>query len=158
MYRRLLLGVSFLALAMPARAGGAWAADAVWALVTPQEVAQDMAAPHTPVAHTRGFPAPGAPQIVVDQPAAAETLHPPLNIRVRFVPSAGTAINTTTFRATYGFLGIDITDRLLQHAQLNAQQLKADNVAIPVGDHRVTLTIADSQGRENSRTFQFTVA
>jgi hypothetical protein len=156
MYRRLLLGGSFLALAVPART--AWAADGVWALVTPQEVAKDLAAPHAPVAHTRGLPTPGAPQIVVDQPTAAETLHPPLNIRVRFVASAGTAINTTTFRATYGFLGIDITDRLLQHAQLNAQQLKADNVAIPAGDHRVTLTIADSQGRENSRTFQFTVA
>jgi hypothetical protein len=61
-------------------------------------------------------------------------------------------------RAHEGISGADITDRLLQHAQLNAQQLKADNVAIPVGDHRVTLTIADSQGRENSRTFQFTVA
>jgi len=84
-------------------------------------------------------------------------LHPPLNIRVRFVPSEGSAINTTTFRATYGFLGIDITDRLLQHAKLDAQQLKADNVSIPAGDHKVTLTIADNQGRENSRTFEFTV-
>jgi hypothetical protein len=90
MYRRLLLGGSFLALAAPARA------DAAWALVTPAEVARDLTAPHPPEVHTRGLPIPGAPEIVVDQPAAAATLHPPLNIRVRFVPSGGAAINTTS--------------------------------------------------------------
>jgi hypothetical protein len=152
MHRRLLLGGTFLSLAGAARA------EAAWTLVTPDEVMRDRSAPHTPTMHTRGLPQPGAPEIVVDQPAAAATLHPPLNIRVRFVPAAGTAINTSSFRATYGFLGIDITSRLLQHAQLDNQQLRADNVAIPAGDHKVTLTIADLQGRESSRTFQFTVA
>jgi hypothetical protein len=103
------------------------------------------------------MPAPGAPKIVVVQPVAAGTLHPPLTFRVRFVPEAGAAIDTHTFRATYGFMGIDITSRLLQHARLSSQELDADNVAVPAGNHQVTLTIADSRGREVSQTFQFTV-
>jgi hypothetical protein len=152
MYRRLLLGGSFLALAVPARAAGDWD------LVTPAEVMRDLAAPHTPETHTRGLPQPGAPQIVVDQPAASQTLHPPLTFRVRFVAAPGAAIDAQSFRATYGFLGIDITGRLLQHAKLTGQELDAENVAVPAGDHKVTLKIADSQGRESTRTFQFTVS
>ena len=140
-----------LTLAVPAHA------EAEWDLVTPAEVLKDLSSPHPPESHNRGWPPAGAPQIVVDQPNGTQTLHPPLTFRVRFVPSPGATIDTKSFHAAYGFLGIDITGRLLQHARLSAQELAADNVAIPAGDHKVTLTIADSQGRENSRTFQFTV-
>ncbi|MSP02120.1 MAG: hypothetical protein EXR07_13875 [Acetobacteraceae bacterium] len=74
------------------------------------------------------------------------------------MPAPGAAIDAQTFRATYGFMGTDITARLLQHARITSQELAADNVAIPPGTHKVTLKIADSQGRENSQSFEFTVA
>jgi hypothetical protein len=77
---------------------------------------------------------------------------------VRFVPEAGAAIDPRSFRATYGFLGIDITARLLQHARFGGPELIADNVDVPMGSHTVTIAIADTPGHEARRTFQFSVA
>ena len=151
MHRRLVLGGSLFALAIPARA------VEIWTLVTPEEVTRDLAAPRIQEPHNRALPPQGAPVIVVQQPNVAATLHPPLSFRVLFQPEAGTAINPNSFRATYGWLGIDITSRLLEHAKVDGHGLQADNVAIPAGTHRVTLSIADLLGRENSRTFEFTV-
>jgi hypothetical protein len=100
--------------------------------------------------------APG-PRILVEQPAVEGPLHAPLTFRVRFVPETGAAIDPRSFRATYGSLGLDITSRLLQHARFTGEQLIADNVDVPSGNHVVTIAIRDSLGRESSRTFQFTV-
>jgi hypothetical protein len=81
----------------------------------------------------------------------------PVDIRVHFVPRPNTSIDVATFKATYGWLGIDITSRLLSHASLSASGLSADNANLPPGDHRVTLSIADSLGQVGSRTFAFSV-
>ena len=155
MHRRLRLGGSFLTLAAPARAAGRF-------LVTPEELRRDQAGMQqtfaNPVTGTTG-PEPGTdgPQIIVDLPNASQTLHAPLSFRVRFVPLSGAAIEVHSFKACYGFLSLDITDRLLERARLTAQGLSADEVNIPAGNHKVTLTVADSMGREGSRTFRFTV-
>ncbi len=159
MRRRMLLGGPFLLLAAPT------SATELWALVLPDEARRENEV--GPLLATRGLSrprdpdtpaAPGAPEILVDQPDAASTLHPPLSFRVRFLPAAGATINTRSFRASYGSFGIDITARILQHARLSERVLSADNMDIPAGSHKVTLTIADSNGREASRTFRFTVA
>jgi len=63
-----------------------------------------------------------------------------------------------SFQALYGFFNIDITSRLLEHAKVTADGLVAENVNIPAGEHRVTLEIADNEGRVGTRTFKFTVA
>jgi hypothetical protein len=60
-------------------------------------------------------------------------------------------------RATYGWLGIDITRRLLAHATRTANTLSAENVNIPLGRHRVTISVADTAGRVGSRTFQISI-
>ena len=44
------------------------------------------------------------------------------------------AIDIQSFRATYGWLGIDITGRLLEHATKLPDSLVAENVDLPVGD------------------------
>ena len=51
----------------------------------------------------------------------------------------------------YGWLGIDITARLLEHATETAYGLSAKNVDLPFGDHTITVSIADSNGRTGSR-------
>ena len=63
-----------------------------------------------------------------------------------------------TFRATNGWLGNNITDRLLQHAVKKPDGLLAENVALPLGDHNVTVSIADTLGKMASRTFRLSVA
>ena len=62
-----------------------------------------------------------------------------------------------SFKASYGSLGLDITNRLLQHAKLSGSVLSMDNVDIPSGVHSVTLSIADNSGRKGTKTFKFTV-
>lgn len=64
----------------------------------------------------------------------------------------------STFSATYGWLGLDITQRLLEHGVATPNGLSAANVELPAGDHRVTLSIADTAGKTASRTFRFSVA
>jgi hypothetical protein len=63
-----------------------------------------------------------------------------------------------SFRVTYGWLGINITSRLLEHAVTTPNGLSAENVALPAGDHRVTFSIVDTTGKTALRTFQFSVA
>jgi hypothetical protein len=63
-----------------------------------------------------------------------------------------------TFNATYGLLGINITRRLLDHAVTTPNGLAAENIELPTGRHRVTLSIADTSGKTASRTFNFSVS
>ena len=151
MHRRMMLGCSLLALAKPVRA------EAPWSLVTYEEAQLEREAPRPP--KTRGLPRSesGGPNITVELPDTGRALRPPLTFRVRFTPVADTPIDPNSFRASYGALGLDITDRLLRHARFSGQVLAAENVTISAGTHTVTLSIADTAGRKASRTFQFEV-
>lgn len=93
----------------------------------------------------------------MDQPDDKKPLQAPLTIRLRFRPQGTASIDLTSFRATYGWLGIDITSRILQHAQVSTSGLFASNAEIPAGHHKVTLQIADNMRRIGVRTFEFTV-
>ena len=143
----------FGALCLALTAGPA-AAQAVWHLLTPEEEARDDAAPH--VAAPRDLP--GPPTIVLVRPDIARPIRNPATIEVRFTPTPGGAIDMRTFNATYGWLGVNITRRLLDHATMTANSLTALNVDLPSGEHRVTLSIADTTGRSASRTFNLSVS
>jgi hypothetical protein len=125
-----------------------------WTLVTPAENARDRAAPHVPAPPNT----PPPPRIDLLRPDISKRLLNPVTIEVRFSAGAGRAINMQSFRAAYGWLGINITNRLLEHAVRGSNSLSAANVNLPTGDHRITLSIADNTGKAASRTFQFSVA
>jgi hypothetical protein len=127
-----------------------------WTLLTPDDVARSLAAPHNPRL-TRALQI-GAPAIEIVEPDEIKPIASPITIRLSFTAFGGAAIDVTRFRATYGWLELDITERLLRHAQLTAAGLTADHAEIPPGHHSVTLTIADTMHRSTSRTFEFTVA
>jgi len=63
-----------------------------------------------------------------------------------------------TFNATYGWLGIDVTRRLLEHSVTTRIGLVAHDVALPLGNHRVTLSIVDTSGWSTSQTFNLSVS
>jgi hypothetical protein len=148
----MLLGSSLATLVVPG------CTPAPWPLLTREEARHaNTAAAQIPQIAPATRAAPGGPQIVVEQPAVGAPLRPPVTFRVRFVPESGSSIDPHTFRATYGSLGLDITARLLQHAQFTGEKLIVDNVDIPAGSHMVTIEIGDTRGHESSRTFQFTV-
>lgn len=81
-----------------------------------------------------------------------------MTIEVRFTPGPGSSVDMNSFNATYGRLGINITQRLLDHAVVTPDGLSAANVELPSGNHRVTLSIADTSGKTASKTFRFSVA
>jgi hypothetical protein len=129
-----------------------------WALVSDAEFARDRAAaPPHPVL-TRSLPVLGAPKIEVVRPNVEARVPRPFSFRIRFEPQDGTAIDLASFRAGYGWLDIDITARLLEHARLSADGLAADDIDAPSGEHRVTISIADSRHRVGSRVFRFQIA
>jgi hypothetical protein len=124
-----------------------------WDLVTPQENARDRAAPHVP-----GPPdLPPPPEIVLLRPDISQPIRSPVSIKAQFRAGPHTTINMGSFKATYGWLGIDITGRLLAHATKTPNTLSAENVEIPLGSHKITISIADMSGKTASRTFQFSV-
>jgi hypothetical protein len=134
----------------------AYAADGEWPLITPEEEARDNAAPHVSQPTRRA--APGAPVIDVRQPNISRPIHNPTTFDVRFKAAPGATIEMSTFRAKYGWLGIDITGRLLEHATQTASSLSAKNVDLPFGDHTITVSIADNVGRTGSRVLRLSVA
>lgn len=125
-----------------------------WELVTPEEETRDHAAPHVP--GPRDLPPP--PVIDLLRPDLSKPIRNPVTIELRFSTAPGRTIDMRTFRATYGWLGINITNRLLQHAVTKPNGLLAKNVDLPRGDHRVRVSIADTSGKMASRTFRFSVS
>ena len=104
----------------------------------------------------RDLPAP--PSIELVRPDISRPIQNPVTIEVHFIPGPGRAINMSSFNATYGRLGINITRRLLEHADKTANGLVAHDIELPSGNHRVTLSIADTTGKTASRTFNLSVA
>jgi hypothetical protein len=148
MNRRVFLAVPALAL-MPHPA----LAQTAWKLVTPEEEERDRAAPKVP-----GPPdLPPPPTIDLLRPDLSGPIQNPVTIKVQFSAGPGREIDMRSFNATYGWLGINITGRLLEHAATTPNGLSAENVDLPLGQHRVTLSIADTSGKRASRTFQFSV-
>jgi hypothetical protein len=125
-----------------------------WKLVTPEEQARDDSAPHSPA--PPDLPAP--PRIEVVRPDLSRAIQNPATIEVQFTAGPGRTIDMNSFNATYGWLGLNITRRLLDHAVRRPNGLIAQNVELPPGDHRVTLSIADTTGKTASRTFRLSVS
>jgi hypothetical protein len=138
------LGLALSTFPMKARA---------WPLITPGEEARDNAAPEG----LAPADLPPPPAIDLVRPDISGPVRNPVTIEVRFKAGANHPIDVRTFNATYGRLGINITGRLLEHAATTPDGLSAENVELPRGSHRVTLSIADTSGKTASQTFRFTV-
>lgn len=61
------------------------------------------------------------------------------------------------FRATYGWLGIDVTFPLLAHCKRTPDQLVAGNVDLALGANSVTLSIPNTSGKTASQTVNFSI-
>lgn len=149
--RRAVLAAPLAGLAVPARAA------TPWALITPEEFAASERAGGAPPLG-RSFGQGTGPRIEVESPSETADLQPPVTIRLRFRPPSGAAIDPDSFRALYGALRLDVTDRIRRHARVDAAGLLAENVALPAGSHRLVLQIADDQGRRGERDFRLRVA
>src|SRR5271165_3759606 len=86
------------------------AAQTKWDLVTPDEDMRDRSAPKAPA--PPDLPPP--PVIELRRPDISKPIRNPVTIDVQFSAGPGAAIDMQSFRATYGWLGLDITNRILE--------------------------------------------
>jgi len=136
----------------------------IWVLVTKEEFDREMSAEESAADIKGRRPAPpaphraaGGPIISVRQPDQSKPIQPPVTIRITFRAQEGATIDVKTFRALYGSMQLDITQRLLEHAKLDERGLSAGNAQLPAGQHMVTLSIADNMHRVGALTIRFTV-
>lgn len=146
MHRKLAIAV--LAFSLPVLPGK-WAIAAGWPLVTPRAEARDDAAPH--LGQSAAPAAQGAPVISVKQPDISRALRSPMTFNIQFRAAPGATISPSTFQARYGWLGINITNRLLEHATRTPNGLFAADVDVPPGNHRISVSVADNLGRVGTR-------
>lgn len=120
-------------------------------LVSDAEAARDRAAPLPPA--SRAMPNPSAPRIDLLAPALGKPMSSPIDIRLRWEGLEGATVDPASVRVKYGRLGIDVTDRVLGAAKVNAQGIEAPGAKLPAGEHRLAIEVADSQRRVARREF-----
>jgi hypothetical protein len=130
-------------------------AAAGWDLVSAEEAAASARVGLPPVA--RSLSAGPAPRIEVETPSETAALRPPLTIRLVFRPAPGARVDPASFRALYGALRLDVTERIRRHARVDAAGLVAEGVALPAGRHRLLLSVTDDQGRRGERDFRLRI-
>ena len=126
-----------------------------WPLITRQESQRENAAPHPHTAPTA--PRSGTPTVRIEEPDISRPVRMPANIRIRFQPAANATINVSSLRVRYGYLGIDVTRRILAHATPTPSGVFVQDAELPRGRHRVTIQIADTMGRTGSQSFDFNI-
>jgi hypothetical protein len=99
-----------------------------WPLVTRQQLQRENAAPHEAApAQTRA----GAPTIRIHEPDITRPIRSPVLIRITFQAAANASIVVNSLRVRYGFLGIDITRRILAHARPTASGVTSMTLNFP---------------------------
>lgn len=100
-----------------------------------------------------------APSITVVKPDRTSPIQPPVDIDVRFKAAEGASVNVSSLKIKYGFLGLDITQRILQApgVQVSADGLRASGARLPSGSHKLLIEIADNYGRTGRQPLEFTV-
>jgi hypothetical protein len=97
------------------------------------------------------------PAIEIRQPSLlSHPLGTPLSIELSFL-AADAPIVPDSFRAYYGNLKLNITERILKKVKVLAEGLRIEDAEIPSGQHRILLVIEDAKGRRGERELQFTV-
>ena len=97
------------------------------------------------------------PAIEIRQPSLlSQPLGTPMAIELSFL-AADAPIVPDSFRAYYGNLKLNITDRILKIVKVLAGGLRVDDAELPSGQHKILLVIEDEKGRRGERELKFTV-
>jgi hypothetical protein len=100
-----------------------------------------------------------APTITVVKPDHA-AIQPPVDIEVRFAAVPGATVNISTLKILYGFLKLDVTQRILKApgVEVSAAGLKASGAQLPPGNHKLLIEVADNLGRMGQQSVEFSVS
>lgn len=99
-----------------------------------------------------------SPEIHVNSPSLDQSkLSSPFAIEVRFKAEEGAKIDIESIRILYGWMKLDITDRIKDYATISSDGIFADSAAFPAGKHKITIEVADTQSRISLRVIKFIV-
>ncbi len=124
-------------------------------LITVDEYQQALDAGDNPDHDLIAKSAPGGPAIKVVSPVASNgTLVSPVDIEVQFESFGGANIDMSSLKIYYlMFFKKDITERILEKAELDNDTLRASGAKLPSGKHKFLVEIADSKKRKGSQKF-----
>jgi len=127
-------------------------------LITSDEVRQSARSPEmNTLLDTAADPNVVRPAIEIRQPSLlSQPLDTPLSIELSFL-AADAPILPETFRAYYGNLKLNITDRILKKVKVMVDGLRVNDAELPSGQHKILLVIEDEKGRRGERELKFTV-
>ncbi len=131
-----------------------WGSSHAFELITAEEAAQNAQVPEGYTLRQTGPTEP--PRVIVNRPSG-QNLKNPVEIDIRFVPEPGTRVNPASLRILYGWMGIDITERIRQKAKITAQGITANGAELPAGHHTLTIQIADSRQRVGQTELSFRI-
>jgi hypothetical protein len=129
-------------------------------LLSAREYQSELAARARPGARfVRRGAALNAPTITVVKPQHSSAIQPPVDIEVRFNPAPGATVNISTLKILYGFLKLDVTQRILKApgVEVTPEGLKANGAQLPSGSHKLLIQVADNLGRIGEQPLEFTV-
>jgi hypothetical protein len=100
-----------------------------------------------------------APTVKVLKPNNSTPIQPPVDIEVHFAAAQGATINISTLKILYGFLKLDVTERILKASgvEVSPEGLKASGAQLPRGSHKLLIEVADNLGRIGRQPVEFTV-
>lgn len=158
---RRMIALGLMALAS-ATSLGARAAEPGFVLISPEDYAQEqrLAAKQLPPAEdapmAKGLPMPPFIQVVTPRTDLG-AVNAPVRIELAFETTSDARIDPASFRVLYGFLKLDLTDKVRKNAQITEKGLVAKDAAIPAGSHKLILRIADDKGRVSEQELRFSV-
>ncbi len=128
-----------------------------YTLITEKEFAAELEAPNDDELFARAFENPLAPKIGILRPGTGSKYKAPIDIELKFEAADGSEIDIGTLKITYGSLGIDVTERVTEHATVTEGGLVSENAALPTGRHKLTVSISDTEGRVGKKRFKFQI-
>jgi len=125
-------------------------------LITVEEAAQN-AHPPADFSFPKAALVVKPPSIEIRQPNTRH-LASPFDIDIRFVPEPGSRVKSDTLRIFYGWMAVDITDRVRAWGTtINAQGITAKGATVPPGHHTLTIQVADDRERVGKTELSFSV-
>jgi len=146
-----LLAICAMSVITAAAATSTYAFD----LVTLEEHSEAVEAGDNPVHDLIAKSIPGGPQIrIVSPEVTSDKLSSPVDIEVQFQSSEGVNIDMDSLKIYYlMFIKKDVTERILENAEVGADSIKASGANLPSGKHKFLVEISDSENRKSSEKF-----
>lgn len=128
-------------------------------LVSPEEYLREQSgSPQEARVFTyQGASSSGVPRIDLIYPEIDKPISVPTRVDVRFFSQPPAELDPSSFRVRYGRMQMDITERLLSIATLTKEGLFAKGLALPAGEHQLSMSIADTLGRQAVHTLNILV-